>query len=179
VKTRLRPFTGLGLAQLVSTLAVCGVAALIAPSASVAADTMDVPAIAAAPDRTQPGNGWMAESIVTDPADSDDGDDGGDDAPAASGVVPSSHRIDRTFDHSWLIGHPVFVSRASLVLAGHALRGPPSADDDVFNVDDDDDSPVPTSRPIPASRSRALQIFRSQSNQARYRTSDVPSMRAP
>jgi hypothetical protein len=165
----------------VSTLAVCGVVALIAPRASVAADTMGVPTIAAAPDRTQPEHGWTAELIVTDPNDSDDGDDGGDDAPAASGVVPSNDRTDQTFDHSWRLGRSPFVSRASLVLEGHALRGPPAADQDPLDFDAgaDDDYHVSTSRPVGASHPRPRLILSSQPSQALCRAFDGPSMRAP
>ena len=188
VTTRLRPFTGPGFAYLVSTLAICGVAALVVPPVCVASDTSDVSTIGSAPDRTQPEHGWAAELIVTDPADTDDGDDdGGDDAPAASAVVPSAHGASHTFDRSWLLSHPVVVSRAEQVLEGHALRGPPSITEnapDLDDADDDDDrdfdcqvSPS-TSCPEPGGL-RPRPVFHFQFAHTLNRASDGPSMRAP
>jgi hypothetical protein len=195
VKTRLRPFAGLGLAQLVSTLAVCGVAALIAPPASVAADTVDVPAIVAADVPTivaadtvdvptiapaalhsLPGQTLTAEFETPDVPDSDD-DDGGDDAPTASAVVPSTHGGGHTFDRSWLLRHRV-VRRASQVREGHALRGPPSDSGDALNLDDDDHLQSPDPTFIASGHLRPRPILRSQINHA-ISASDVPSMRAP
>jgi hypothetical protein len=161
----------------VSTLAVCGVVALIAPRASVAADTVDVPTLDAAALHSQPGQAWTAEIVTPDAPDSDD-DDGGDDAPTASAVVPSAHGASRTFDRSWLVGHLV-VWRASQVREGHALRGPPSVSGDALTLDDDCDhleSPDPTF--IASGRLRPRPILRSQINHA-ISASDVPSMRAP
>jgi hypothetical protein len=123
---------------LVSTLAVCGVAALIVPPASVTSLTMDESAIAAASSQTLPGHGWTADVLAPDVPDTDD-DDGGDDAPAPSAVVPSAHSASHRFDRSWLLEHLVVISRASHVLEGHALRGPPVEDDDSSDADRDDD----------------------------------------
>ena len=136
--TRLRPFAGLGLAHLVSTLAVCGVAALIVPPASVTSLTMDESAIAAASIQTPPGHGWTADVLTPDAPDSDD-DDGGDYAPAAAAVVPATHTAAETFDRSWILEHLIVTSRASHVIEGHALRGPPVEDDDSSDADRDDD----------------------------------------
>ena len=164
-----------------STLAVCGVAALVVPPAAVASATMDAPAVAAAPDRTQPETGWTAELILTDPNDSDDGDDdGGDDAPTASAVVPTGHQANRGFDRSWLLGHVVLVSKASQVIDGHALRGPPSISGHVPDLDRNHDYFDPLfPPPVPASRPRPRPIFRSQLDHARCPAFDAQSLRAP
>ena len=163
-----------------STLAVCGVAALIVPPASLASDTSDASRIAAAPDRTQAERGLAAEPIVTDPVDSEEDDDGGDDASAASAAVPSRHGASHSFNRSWLLSHLVVVPRAEQVLEGHALRGPPSITRDEFDVDDDDDrfgSFVPPS--TAASYPRPRPLFRSQLDHALCPATDGQSLRAP
>ena len=179
-----------------STLAVCGVAALIAPPASVAADTVDaivladtvavpgivadtvdVPTIEAADLHSLPGETLAAEFDTPEVPDTDD-DDGGDDAPTAAAVLPSAHGASHTFDRSWLLSHLV-VWRASQVREGHALRGPPSVSGDALNLDDVNHHLQfldPTF--IASAHPRPRPILRSQINHA-ISASDVPSMRAP
>ena len=136
--TRLGPLAGLGFAHLVSTLVVCGVAALIVPPACAAVVTMDESAIAAASSHTLPGHECAGELLSPDVPDSDD-DDGGDDAPVASAIVPSVHAIGRMFDQSWLLHHPAVTWRSSQACEGHALRGPPVSDEDSSDADQNDD----------------------------------------
>jgi hypothetical protein len=189
VTTRLPPYAGLGLAHFVSTLVVCGVAALVLPPSSCEASVaMDASAIAAASHQTLPEHGWTADIVDPDPFDSsdDDDDDGGDDAPgASSAIVPAACHTGHSFSDSWRLVHTHPVSCSSHTSDGHSLRGPPpvngdSSDVDIDEDEDDDDRFAAESAPhSAASCPHTSPIFYSHPDLVLYRASDGPSLRAP
>jgi hypothetical protein len=172
----------------VSTLVVCGVAALVLPPSSCEASvTMDASAIAAASHQTLPEHGWTADIVDPDPFDSsDEDDDGGDDAPgASSAIVPAACHTGHSFSDSWRLVHTHPVSRSSDASDGHSLRGPPpvngdSSDVDIDEDEDDDDRFAVESAPHgAASCPHPSPIFYSHPDLVLYRASDGPSLRAP
>ena len=120
-------YVGLGLAHLVSTLVVCGLALLIPAPASSPHGAFDA-ALAFAcvtTGDTSGGQEWAAGALESDPPDSDDNDDD-DDGPDG----PDHATIDGPCGADDFQTHPLFClqfnsSPSSVARDGHSLRAPP------------------------------------------------------
>ena len=180
--TRLRPYAGPGLAHFVSTLVVCGVAALVlAPSPCGASVAMEESVITADSNQPSAEHAWTEIAVAPDPPDSSDDDDGGDDAPtASSGIVPVGCQERGAYRECWRLSQADIVSWSNHTADGHSLRGPPRADGDAFNVDDDDDDDASVFSPrSAANHPPVLPPFHFQFDPLVRRASDSPWLRAP
>jgi hypothetical protein len=117
---------GLGLAYLVSTLIVCGLALLIPTPASSPHGVFDA-AFAFACDTSGDTSGdqqWSTRALETDPdlSDDDDDDDGPDDSDSAVSAGACGTHLLQT-DH--LFHFQFSASLSSVPRDGHSLRAPP------------------------------------------------------
>jgi hypothetical protein len=166
----------------VTTVVVCGAAALLLPSpceGAVAVDSLD-PAMNAAPERAPASSGAMNGARWSEPDpfdnDDDDDDDAAPDAPAAATA------------QSWSAPHSdvsaVHVVRCLVrpiqPLDGQNLRGPPAGDAETSpaDLDDDDDFSSSSSRGLSA-RHHSPDRSSFHSEPARRRVPDRPPLRAP
>jgi hypothetical protein len=180
VTTHSRSCARLGLAHLLSTLALVSVAGLIVPDACDAA-VADGAVVSAASQPVSPE--WNVEAVLQDPADTpdDDDDDDPDAQQDASSAVAAGRAIADGLDSSWRLAYRDGPLTASHSLEGHYLRGPPAITQEPCDFDDDsdDDSSLDSASTAPGPLVRAsLPTFLEQ-DRVRARAHDTARLRAP
>jgi hypothetical protein len=140
VTTRLSSCARQGLARVVSTLVICGGLPLLIHAASAPAGdpiTASFPLTCGLAADAAGHAVWTNQAALDDPDSSDD--DGDDDVPGggAAITVDAHHQIVVR-----LLGEPIHVPIEVWISHpsdGHALRGPPSLDDEDSSLSDNDD----------------------------------------